>query len=151
MMLIILTHDSQSKLSWFSLFLSFVTNSPVAEKSLSGSTDLELIVIKAWNSFSRLFDRLFVASKRLISFFTICDRISSCAGIVFCGLHFHGLHGFCAVISNGWLNVWCLNHLPWYNGAQIALWCWLSLVLWEMTLNFWFSLITNVFKLNVYD
>jgi len=82
---IILTHDNQSTLSSFSLFPSFVTNSPVAEKALSGSIDLGLILIKAWNSFSRLFYffyLFFVASKRLISFFTICDRISSCAGIV---------------------------------------------------------------------
>jgi len=60
----------------------FLANSPVAEKALSGSIDLGLIVIKAWNSFSRLFDLFFVVSKRLISFFTTCDRISSCAGIV---------------------------------------------------------------------
>ena len=51
MMFVILTHDNQSILSLFSLFLNFVTNSPVAEKALSGSTDLGLIVIKAWNSF----------------------------------------------------------------------------------------------------
>jgi len=54
MMFVILTHDSHSALLPFSLFLSFVTNSPVAEKALFGSTDLGLIVIKAWNSFSRL-------------------------------------------------------------------------------------------------
>jgi len=54
-MFIILTHDSQSTLSSFSLFLSFATNSAVAEKALSGSIDLGLIVIKAWNTFSRLF------------------------------------------------------------------------------------------------
>jgi len=54
-MFMILTHDNQSTRSSFSLFQSFVTNSPVAEKALSGSTDLGLIVIKAWNSFSRLF------------------------------------------------------------------------------------------------
>jgi len=70
-MFIILTHDYQSTLSLFSLFLSFVANSPVAEKALSGSIDFGLIAIKAWNSFSRLFDVFFVASKRLISFFTI--------------------------------------------------------------------------------
>jgi len=40
MMFIILTHDNQSTLLSFSLFLSFVTNSPVAEKALSGSNDL---------------------------------------------------------------------------------------------------------------
>jgi len=80
MMFIMLTHDNQSTLSSFSLFLSFVSNSTVAGKTLSGSTDLGLIVIKAWYTFSRLFDLLLVASKRLISFFTICDRISSCAG-----------------------------------------------------------------------
>jgi len=45
-MFIILTHDSQSTLSSFSLVLSFATNSPVAEKALSGSTDLGLIVTK---------------------------------------------------------------------------------------------------------
>jgi len=67
------TDDNQSKLSSFSLFLSFMTNNPVAEKALSGSTDLGLIVSKAWNSFSRLFDLFFVASKKLISFITICD------------------------------------------------------------------------------
>jgi len=58
MVFIIPTHDNQSTLSLFGLFLSFVTNSPVAEKALSGSTDLRLIVIKAWNSFSSLFDFL---------------------------------------------------------------------------------------------
>jgi len=47
MMFIILTHPNQSTLSSYSLFLSFVRNSPVAEKALSGSTDLRLIVIKA--------------------------------------------------------------------------------------------------------
>jgi len=51
MMFTILTVDNQSTLSSVSLFLSFVTNSPVAEKSLSGSIDLGLIAIKAWYSF----------------------------------------------------------------------------------------------------
>jgi len=82
MMFIELTYDNQSTLSSFSLFLKFVTNGPVAEKALSCSTDLGLLVIKAWNSFFRLFDLFFVVSKRLISFFTISDRISSCSGIV---------------------------------------------------------------------
>jgi len=45
MMLIILTHDNQSTSS-FSLFVSLVTNSPVADKTLSGSTDLGVIEIK---------------------------------------------------------------------------------------------------------
>jgi len=54
MMYIILTHDNQSTLSSFSLFLSFVTNSPVAEKALSGASELGLIVIKAWNSFFKV-------------------------------------------------------------------------------------------------
>jgi len=49
-MFIILTHDIQNTRSSFSLFLAFVTNSPVAEKALSGSTDLGSIVLKAWNS-----------------------------------------------------------------------------------------------------
>ena len=56
MMFIVLTYDNQSSLSSFSLFLSFATNSHVAEKP-SGSTDLGLIVIV----FSRLFDLFFVA------------------------------------------------------------------------------------------
>ena len=43
-MFIVLTYDNQSTLSSFSLFLNFVTNSPVGEKVLSGSTDLGLIV-----------------------------------------------------------------------------------------------------------
>jgi len=51
----------------------------VAEEALSASTDVGLIVIKAWYSFSRLFD-FSVASKGLISFFTIYDR----AGIFLC-------------------------------------------------------------------
>jgi len=60
-MLIILTHDNQSSLSSFSLFLIFVTNTPMAEKALS---DLVLIVIKATRTvLSRLFDLFFVASK----------------------------------------------------------------------------------------
>jgi len=59
-----------------------MTNSPVAVKALSCSTDVALIVIKAWHSFSRLFDLFYVASKRLIFLITICDRISSCAGRV---------------------------------------------------------------------
>ena len=54
MMFILLTHDNQSTLSSFILFLSFATNSPVAEKALSGSTELGLIVIKAWNSFFKV-------------------------------------------------------------------------------------------------
>jgi len=53
-MFIILTHDNQSIFSSFSLFLSFVTNNHVTEKVLSGSTDLVLIVIKAWNSFFKV-------------------------------------------------------------------------------------------------
>jgi len=54
MMFIILTHHNQSTLSSFSLFLSFVINIPVTEKALSGSIDLGLIVIKAWNSFFKV-------------------------------------------------------------------------------------------------
>jgi len=46
-MFIILTRDDQSILSSFSLFLSFVTNSSVAVKALSGSTYSCLIAIKA--------------------------------------------------------------------------------------------------------
>jgi len=38
-MFTVLTHDNQSTLSSFSLFLSFAANSPVAEKALSGSID----------------------------------------------------------------------------------------------------------------
>jgi len=54
-MFIILTHGNQSTLSSFSVF-EFVTNSPVVEKSHSGSNDVGLIVIKAWYRFSRSFD-----------------------------------------------------------------------------------------------
>jgi len=82
-MFIILTHDNQNTLSSFSLFLSFAKNSPVTKKALCGSTDLGSIVIKAWNSL-RLFDLFFATSKTRVSFFTICDRISSCAGTVLC-------------------------------------------------------------------
>jgi len=100
MMFIILTYDNQSRLSLFSLFLSFVTNSSMAKKALSGSTDLDLIVINAWNSYSRLFDLLFVASRRLISFFIIYDRMTSCA-IVVLWSSLSWITGFCALISNG--------------------------------------------------
>jgi len=82
MMFAILTRDNQSILSSFSELLSFVTNSPVAEEALSDSTNVRLFVSKARYSFARLFDLFFVASKRLISFITVCDRVSSCAGIV---------------------------------------------------------------------
>ena len=122
MMFILLTHDNQSTLSLFSQFLKFATNSPVAEKALSDSIDLGLIVIKAWNSFSRLLDLFFVASKILISFFTICDWISSCAGIVLWSSPSR-LQRFCALISNGSSSFRCLKHLLLYNGSQIALWC----------------------------
>jgi len=43
MMFITLMHANHSAFLSFSLFLSFVTNSPVAEKSHSGSIDLGLI------------------------------------------------------------------------------------------------------------
>jgi len=69
-------------LSSFSLFLSFVTNSPMVEKALSSSSDVGLVVSSAWYNFSRLSGLFFVASKRLISLFTTCDWISYCAGIV---------------------------------------------------------------------
>jgi len=46
-MFVILMHDNQSILSSFSELLSFVTNSPVAEEALSGSTDARLFVSKA--------------------------------------------------------------------------------------------------------
>jgi len=108
------------------------------------------IVIKACNSFSRLFGLFFVASKRLIFFFTICDRISSCAGIVLWS-SLSRLHGLRALISNGSSTFRCLNHLLLYNGSQIELWCGLSLVVSEMALRFWFSSTTNVFKRNLYD
>jgi len=51
-MFVILTHENQSTLSSFSLFLSFVANSPVADKASSGSTDLN--VIEARNSFFKV-------------------------------------------------------------------------------------------------
>ena len=82
MMFVILTHGNQRILSSFTELLCFVPNSPVAEEALSGSTDVGLFVNKAWYNFARLFDLFFVASTRLISFITISDRISSCAGVV---------------------------------------------------------------------
>jgi len=66
MMFIILTRDDQSTLSSFSLFLSFVTNSPVGIKAFSGSTDLCFIAIKAYNIFQGYLDLFFVTSKRLL-------------------------------------------------------------------------------------
>jgi len=39
-----MTHDNQTALSSFSLFLSLMKNIPVAESALSGSTDLGLIL-----------------------------------------------------------------------------------------------------------
>jgi len=63
MMFMTLTHDNQSTLSSFTQFLSFVTNSPVSEKTLSGSIDVGLIESKAWHSFSRLYGHFFAASK----------------------------------------------------------------------------------------
>jgi len=56
MMFIMLTHDNLNTFSSFSLLIA-----PWLKKTLSGSTDLGLIVIKAWNTFSRLFDLFFVA------------------------------------------------------------------------------------------
>jgi len=58
----ILTHEYQSIFSAFSLFLSFVTNSSMAEKAHFESTDVGLIVIKAWYSLSRL-SGLFVVAE----------------------------------------------------------------------------------------
>jgi len=51
MMFSMLTHDNQSTLLSFSLFLSFVTISTVTEKTLSGSTDVGLLESKTWQSF----------------------------------------------------------------------------------------------------
>ena len=44
---------NQSIRSSFNEFLSFVTNSPVAEGALSGSIDVGLFESKAWYNFSR--------------------------------------------------------------------------------------------------
>jgi len=55
----------------------------VAEKALSDSTDLGLIVIKAWNSFSSLFDLFFVASRKIISFSQFVIGSLPVSGIVF--------------------------------------------------------------------
>jgi len=80
-MFTILTHVNQSTLLSFSLFQSFVTNSTVAEEALSAFTDVSLILITAWYSFSSISD-VFEASNGLISFFTIYDWVSFCVGIV---------------------------------------------------------------------
>jgi len=71
MMFIILTHDNQTTSLSFSLYLSFVTNSTVAEKALSGSIDGGLLVCKTLYSFFKVIRHLL-----------ICDRISSCPGII---------------------------------------------------------------------
>ena len=143
MMFVVLTYHNQSIRSSFSELLSFVTNSPVAEEALSGSTDVGLFVYKAMYSFSRLFDLFFVASKRHISFITICDRISSCAGVVLWS-SLSRITWILCFISNGWLNVQCLKYLLLYNGAQMPLWCLLSLIIWEVAISFWVSLVTNL-------
>ena len=57
-------HENQSTLSSFNLFLSFGTNSPVAEKAFSGSTDLGLIVTKARNSFFKVIWPLLCSLKK---------------------------------------------------------------------------------------
>jgi len=91
-----LTYDNQGTLSSFSLFLSFVTNSPVAEKALYCSTDVGLIVIKAWHSFSRLFDLFLIASKRPISLSQLVIG-SLPVPEYFCNLYSQGLRGFCGL------------------------------------------------------
>jgi len=48
------THDIQSVISSFTLFLSFVTNSTMDEKAFSDSTHADLFVSKAWYSVSNL-------------------------------------------------------------------------------------------------
>jgi len=45
-MFVKLMHDNQSILSSFSEFLSFVTNSPVAEEALSGSIDVFFLYVR---------------------------------------------------------------------------------------------------------
>jgi len=121
MMFTIMTHDNQSTLLSFSLSLGFVTNGTFAEKALSGSSDMGLIVIKTWRSL-RLFDLFFVGSKDSFPFSQFVIGSLSVPED-FCRLH---SHGFCALISNVWLNFQCLKLLL-YNGSQIALWC-LSLI-----------------------
>jgi len=100
MMFIVLTYDNQSTLSSFSLFLNFVRNSPVAEKALTGSTDLGLIVIKAWNSFLGYLTSSLSPQKDSFPF-SLFVIGSLPVPEQFCGLHSQGLRGFCSLISNG--------------------------------------------------
>jgi len=97
--------------------------------------------------FKVIFDLFFVASKRLISFITIGDRISSYAGIV---LWF----------SLSWILCFDFKCLIKQSVLEPPLFVWRStnctLVLVEPrcsirnALSFWFSLIANVFILNAW-
>jgi len=49
-MFMLLTHDNQSTLSSFRLFLTFATNSPVAEKDLSSNYETTVCL---WRTTSR--------------------------------------------------------------------------------------------------
>jgi len=123
-MFIILTHDNQSTLLSFSLFLSFVTNSCVAENMLSGSTDVGFLVSKAWCSSSQLY-----------SLFHNFDQNSSYAITVLWSLL--SLITWILCFDFKWLTILSvLEPLPLYNGAQSALRCWLSLIAQDVALNF---------------
>jgi len=70
----------------------------VAEKALFGTTDLGLIVIKAWNSFSRLFLTFSLWPQK--DSFPLSQFVIGSLSVpeYFCGFH---PHGFCALISSG--------------------------------------------------
>jgi len=93
----ILTHEYQSIFSAFSLFLSFVTNSSMAEKAHFESTDVGLIVIKAWYSLSRL-SGLFVVAESFegLNLGSFCWNISAIFSWGICSLkHFDHLSHSC--------------------------------------------------------
>jgi len=104
-------------------------------KKNSGSTDVGLIGSKTWYSFSRLFGLFLQPRKDQFLFHNLWSDLLFCR------------NNFCALIK--WLiKLWCLNHLHLYNGAQIVLWCLLSLVsfLWIVTSWNWMYMIIDLVK-----
>jgi len=103
--------------------ISFATNSPVAKKKLSGSTDVVLFVKWGMAQFFKVILPRFCSLKKTHFFFTICDRILSCAEIVL----------WTSLSYITWIlcfdfKLSMLEPLFVYNGARIELWCSLSLV-----------------------
>jgi len=141
-MFIILTHDNQSTLSSFNLFLSLWQIVPWLKKptlvpvmyawlSLKHVTVFKIIwhlfcsPKKTHFLFHNLWSDLFLRQDIFVVF-TLMD---------------------CALISNGWSNFWCLNRLFLYNGVQTALCCWLSLIVKGVSEFLLMCMIKNLLKL----